>query len=193
MLDLPLALQSWEPDYALATYTEAGAEFPIPPLPDDWDDIEPIPAEVLDDDVEYAVRQLVEPWTTSSNGQVDVVCVDGDVGGALGALGLRRARVVELEPATAIAWLAWAGASGGAHGRRRGAAAGRFGAWWTLAALGDLTDEWPVDPDELGELARELRWYRWDAHEPAQGWQLQLAVEDPDESVAWAILARDAA
>ena len=90
-------------------------------------------------------------------------------------------------------WLAWAGASGGAHGRRRGAAAGRFGAWWTLAALGDLTDEWPVDPDALGALAAELRWYRWDAHEPAMGWQLQLAVEDPEESVAWAILARDAA
>ena len=192
VLDLPLALQAWEPDYALATYTEVGAEFPTPPLPDDWDDIEPIPAEMLDDDVEYAIRQLVEPWTTSSNGQVDVVCVDGDVAGALGALGLRRARMVELDPATALAWLAWAGASGGAHGRRRGAAAGRFGAWWTLAALGDLTDEWPVDPDELGELARELRWYRWDAHEPALGWQLQLAVEDPQESVAWAILARDA-
>ena len=38
----------------------------------------------------------------------------------------------------------------------------------------------------------ELRWYRWDAHEPVMGWQLQLAVEDPEESVAWAILARDA-
>jgi resuscitation-promoting factor RpfA len=192
VLDLPLSLQPWEPDYALATYTEVGAEFPAPPLPDDWEDVEPTPAEMLDDDVELAIRQLVEPWTTSSNGQVDVVCVDGDVAGALGALGLRRARVVELDPATALAWLAWAGASGGAHGRRRGAAAGRFGAWWTLAALGDLTDDWPVDPDELGDLAAELRWYRWDAHEPALGWQLQLAVEDPEESVAWAILARDA-
>jgi len=192
VLDLPLALQPWEPDYALATYTEEGAEFPMPPLPERWYDVEPVPDEILDDDVEYAVQQLVEPWTTSSNGQVDVVCVDGDVAGALGALGLRRARVVDLEPATAIAWLAWAGASGGAHGRRRGAAAGRFGAWWTLAALGDLTDEWPIDPDELGALASELRWYRWDAHEPAMGWNLQIAVEDPGESVAWAILARDA-
>ncbi len=192
VLDLPLALQSWEPDYALATYTDEGAEFPMPSLPERWYDVEPVPDEILDDDVEYAVQQLVEPWTTSSNGQVDVVCVDGDVAGALGALGLRRARVVDLEPATAIAWLAWAGASGGAHGRRRGAAAGRFGAWWTLAALGDLTDEWPIDPDELGALANELRWYRWDAHEPAMGWNLQIAVEDPGESVSWAILARDA-
>lgn len=192
VLDLPLELQPWEPDYPLATYTDAGAEFPAPDLPDDWSSIEPEPTEVLDDDVELAVRQLVEPWLTSSNGHADVVCVDGSVAGALGALGLRRARVVELDPATALAWLAWAGASGGAHGRRRGAAAGRFGAWWTLAALGDLIDDWPVPSDELGALANELRWYRWDAHEPAMGWNLQLAVEDPVEHTAWAILARDA-
>ena len=192
VLDLPLELQPWEPQYALATYTDAGGEFPAPRLPDRWSDIEPVGAEVLDDDAELAIEQLVEPWTTGSNGRVDVICVDGDVEGALGALGLRRARLVELEPATAIAWLAWAGASGGAHGRRRGAAAGRFGAWWTLAAFGDLVDDWPVPGDELGALAAELRWYRWDAFEPAIGWQLQLAVEDPDESVAWAILARDA-
>ena len=46
--------------------------------------------------------------------------------------------------------------------------------------------------DELGELAGELRWWWWDAHEPATGWQLQLAVEDPAEGLAWAISARDA-
>lgn len=193
VLDIPLALQAWEPRYAVATYSDAGAEFPMPDLADDWTDIEPEPsAETLDDDTEFAVRQLVDPWLTGSNGTLDMVCVDGDVASALGALGIRRARVSELSPSSALAWLAWAGASGGAHGRRRGAASGRFGAWWTLAALGDLVDEWPVSPDELGELASELRWYRWDAYEPLSGWTLQLAVEDPDESVAWAILARDA-
>ena len=45
------------------------------------------------------------------------------------------ARLAVLTPAEALAWLAWAGASGGAHGRRRGNAIGRFGAWWVLAAL----------------------------------------------------------
>ena len=192
VLDLPLALQDWEPAYAVATYREVGAEFPMPDLHDDWSDAEPDPAEILDDDVELAVQQLVEPWIAGSNGRAEAVCVEGDVEGALGALGLRRARISALRPAEAISWLAWAGASGGAHGRRRGAAAGRFGAWWTLGALGDLLDEWPPDPDELGALAVELRWYRWDAYEPALGWQLQLAVEDPTESNAWAILARDA-
>jgi hypothetical protein len=194
VLDLPLRLESWEPEYAMATYTDAGAEFPMPALPDDWVDVVPVGgAEWLDDDVSVAVRQLVEPWLTSSNGQLDVVCVDGGPAEALGALGVRRARWCRLDPATALAWIAWAGASGGAHGRRRGAASGRFGAWWVLAALGDLLDRWPVPPDELGALAAELRWYRWDAYEPALGWTLQLAVEDPAEHVAWAFLARDAA
>ena len=55
--------------------------------------------------------------------------------------------------AEALAWLAWAGASGGAHGRRRGAALGRFGALWVLAAVLDLTDEWPVPLDVLGDRA----------------------------------------
>ena len=192
VLDLPLTLQTWEPDYPVATYTDAGAEFPMPTLPHDWVDVAPAPAEMLDDDVDLAVRQLVEPWLTGSNGHADVVCVEGGVAEALGTLGLRRARVARLDAATALAWLAWAGASGGAHGRRRGAAAGRFGAWWTLAALGDLIDDWPVPPDELGRLAAELHWYRWDAHEPTMGWNLQLAVEDPAEQAAWAILARDA-
>ncbi len=103
-----------------------------------------------------------------------------------------RARWASLTSAEALGWLAWAGASGGAHGRRRGAAAGRFGALWVLAALADQLDDWPVPLAELGDVASEMRWWWWDAHEPATGWQLQLAVDDPAEGVAWAISARDA-
>ncbi len=193
VLDLPLTLAPWEPVYALATYSDSGAEFPMPAIDVDWHEVEPATdVERLDDDVELAVHQLVEPWTVSSNGQVDVVCVEGDARAAIGALGVRHARVGALDAGTALAWIAWAGASGGAHGRRRGAAAGRFGAWWLLAAIGDLTADWPVAPDRLGELAHELRWYRWDAFEPDLGWGLQIAVEDPAEGHAWAITARDA-
>jgi len=192
IIDLPLELQPWEPTYALATYSAAGAEFPMPDLPDDWHDVDAAQAEMLDDDVDVAIRQLVDPWLTGSNGHADIACVEGDISAAIGALGVRRARACELEPPTALAWLAWAGASGGAHGRRRGAASGRFGAWWTLAALGDLLDEWPVPPDVLGALAHDLRWYRWDAHEPMMGWSLQLAVEDPSDSTAWAMSTHDA-
>jgi hypothetical protein len=192
VLDIPVELQPWEPTYPVAVYSDAGAEFPAPDRPDDWLEVEPTTgSEELDDDVELALRELVEPWITSSNGRAETVCVSGDVAAALGALGLRRARVCELDAEEALAWLAWAGASGGAHGRRRGAAAGRFGAWWLLAALGDLLDDWPVDPDELGDLAGDLRWFRWNAHEPDVGWSIHLAVEDPDNGVAWALVAQD--
>ncbi len=192
VLDIPAALQSWEPEYALADYSDGGAEFPMPELPDDWVDVvTATDAEVLEDDVDLAVRQLVEPWLTESNGRAESVCVVGDVGDAIGALGARRARSCELEPAEAIAWLAWAGANGGAHGRRRGAAAGRFGAWWLLGALGDLLDDWPPDSGELGDLAGEFDWFRWNAYEPEVGWSLQLAIVDPGEGVAWAITAND--
>ena len=192
VLDIPTVIQPWEPRYAVATYHVGGAEFPAPDLADDWEDLTPIDgAETLDDEVDLALRQLVEPWVTTSNGRVESVCVVGGIDSALGGLGIRRARVCELEPGDALAWIAWAGASGGAHGRRRGAAAGRFGAWWLLAALGDLLDEWPVPTEELGALASELRWYRWNAFEPDVGWSLQLAIEDPTERVAWAITAQD--
>jgi hypothetical protein len=193
-LDLPYELAPWEPAYALATYGDRGAEFPSPPLPAKFVEVDTGEGVEVDDPaVELAVRQLVEPWTVSSDGHADVVAVEGDAGTALHALGVRAARIAELTPEAALAWLAWAGASGGAHGRRRGAAAGRFGALWLLAAFGDALDDWPVPPSELGALANELRWWWWDAREPVTGWQLQLAVEDPNERVAWAISARDAA
>ena len=194
VLDIPTRLAAWEPNYPLATYHDSDVECPAPDLPTAWEPVEGSPgAEHLDDDTELAVRQLVEPWTTASNGRVDVCCVAGDAAAALGALGVRQGRTAVLTPGEALTWIAWAGASGGAHGRRRGAAAGRYGAWWLLAALGDLLDEWPVAPAVLGELADELHWFRWDAFEPALGWQLRLVVEDPDDGVAWAISALDSA
>ncbi|MDX2381612.1 MAG: DUF6183 family protein [Acidimicrobiia bacterium] len=193
VLEIPGQLADWEPQYALATYSDNGAEFPMPDLPGRWSEISTVAgAERLDDDVELAARQLVEPWTVGSNGRLDTACVEGGIGEALGALGVRRARLAELDPREAIAWIAWAGASGGAHGRRRGAASGRFSAWWLLAALDDRLDEWPLTADAIGEIANAMEWYRWDAFEPAVGWTLQVAVHDPAESVAWAISAADA-
>jgi len=195
VLDLPYAIADWEPRYMLATYTDDGGEFPAPDAPGALADVAlpATPPPSLDDDtVELAVRQLVEAWTATSNGRADVVAVEGDATGAVRALGVARARWAPLTAAEAVAWMAWAGANGGAHGRRRGAAAGRFGALWVLGALADELDDWPVPLTELGEVAGELRWWWWDAHEPVTGWQLQLAVDDPAEGVAWAISARDA-
>jgi hypothetical protein len=198
-LEMPFALQPWEPEYPLATYSDAGLEAPAPPLVagDRFVPIDPralVPGSEIDDDaVQLAVRQLFEPWTASSNGRVEVRCVEGTAAQAIAAHGVRRASLAPITAAEALAWLAWAGASGGAHGRRRGGAIGRFGAWWLLAALGDLVDDWPVDPDELGDLAASLEWSWWTAHEPHLGWEIRLAVADPDEGYAWSITALDTA
>ncbi len=193
VLEIPLTLASWEPDYPTARYREVGADFDRPALAEDWIEVSPTDgAEVLDDDeFDLAVRQLVEPWTESSNGRAETICVSGDAVDALGALGVRSARLAESSAPDALAWLAWAGASGGAHGRRRGAAAGRFGVWWLLGAIGQFPRFPPADT-EIAALLRTLRWYRWDAFEPDVGWQLQLVIEDVDDDTAWAIVARDA-
>ena len=195
-LEIPFDLQSWEPQYCLAEYDDDGLSAPAPQLPasSEFASMPYNGGEVIDDpDVSLAVRQLVEPWITSSNGHVEIVAVEGSAAAAVAALGIGSGTLAKIATSQAMAWLAWAGASGGAHGRRRGAAIGRFGAWWTVAAMADLADQWPVDPDEIGDALGSLDWYWWDAGEPRLGWELQLAVADPSEGYAWAISAHDAA
>jgi hypothetical protein len=193
VLDIPAALQPWEPTYPVSSYSNTGADHPEPEITGVLVDVStPKRATIVDDDsTEHAVRQLLEAWTADSTGRAETVCVEGDRLAALGALGVRSARIAEISAQNAIARLAWAGASGGAQGRRRGMAIGRFSAWWLLGALGDLHDDWPPTNDEIDELLANLRWYRWDAHEPAGGWRLQLVVEDIEEGLAWAINAAD--
>lgn len=195
VLDVPAMLQPWEPTYPVSTYTDEGGDHPEPEHTGELRELT-LPeraADVIDDDsTELAVQQLVEAWTVQSTGRAEVVCVEGTAASAIAALGVASARAVEIAAAEAIAWLAWAGASGGAHGRRRGMAGGRFSAWWVLGALGDLHDTWPPRPGEIEALLGRLTWYRWDAHEPPGGWRLQLAVEHRDEHLAWAINASDA-
>ena len=194
-IEIPFAIQHWEPDYSLATYSDDGvdAQSPTFPAAERFRKTRPNAkvGRVDDVSVTLAVRQLLDTWTAASNGTVDIVCVEGDSATAIAALGVAGPQLAELTAAEALAWMAWAGASGGAHGRRRGAAAGRFGAWWLLAALGDLLDEWPVQPGQLHTVADELSWFWWHGGEAPQGWSLQLAVEDRDEGYAWAISAND--
>ena len=197
VFDLPFELAPWEPAYALATYSDDGVDAPPPAAttaPAESRTATGPPPESLDDDaVELAVRQLVETWTASSNGRAEVVCVEGTADDAVRALGLSAWTSRSLTLAEALAWLAWAGASGGAHGRRRGAALGRFGALWVLAALLDLTDEWPVPLDVLGRRAQPLPGRggnRWPPASTVGGYR--LVVEDLDDGHAWAISAVDA-
>jgi hypothetical protein len=201
VLELPLRLEAWEPAYSVAVYEPDRAEFPLPPLAGLADvRISATAAAPVVDDHE-AVRALVDlaaAWTTESNGRAEAVAVRGTAVGAVAALGVGRScRMVELAPDDALARMAWAAANGGAHGRRRGMAAGRFAAWWAAAALTGLLDDddggdaWPPPPGELGEAVGELRWYAWDPGAPDTGWTCRLAVEDPADGLAWAVTATD--
>jgi hypothetical protein len=190
--DLPDRLMAWEPTYPLATYKSDKVETPSPKLPE----VQPVDLpgsveKISDPHSEGALFDLVAPWAEQSNGQYEVVTVEGSAPAAIRALGPTHARAASLETSEAMAWMAWAGASGGAHGRRRGAAAGRYGAWWVIAALADL--DWPADPNQVSGAARRLRWHWWDDGAPATGWALRLAIEDPESGLAWAIAALDAA
>lgn len=190
VLALPLTLQPFEPTYALATFHPSHVEVAEP-----WDPRAPLheqeirPAAVVDDvELESLLLDLVTPWVAESNGAARAVIVDGDAVGAASCLTFGSLLMARLEPAEALQRIAWAAASGGAHGRRRGAAYGRFMAFYTVATLGDLG--WPAPPEAVGETASRLRWYRWDEGEPEKGWVLRLAVED-DDGWAAAISATD--
>ena len=190
VLDIPLARAAWEPDYQLALYRDNDAVFdaPTPPATTSV-----TPVSVGSRPVQPAVRdafaQLVAPWTESSNGRLTVTEVGGDAPAALGALGIDDARIGALTAHEAMQWLTWAGASGGAHGRRRGNATGRFNAWWTLAALAQLP--WPASNDALGEALDTLTWWWWEGDAAPTGWRLQLVVHDQRAQTSWAVAAHD--
>src|SRR6266508_3862382 len=129
VLDLPLRLEPWEPDYCLAEYRAHEADFPAPDLPrPERSDAGPLPPPgdtAADRDAVDALRGVVGAWVDGSAGHADVTAVAGGALEAIAALGIDAARVAPFTGADALASLAWAGAAGGAHGRRRGAAAGR--------------------------------------------------------------------
>jgi hypothetical protein len=193
VLDLPLRLAPWEPTYAVATYHADRIDTPRPDLPAPSREAElPAPApSTADPDAVTALIDLAATWATESNGRVEAVAVTGDARSAVAALGPTRASVDAIPSALAAGLMGWTGASGGAHGRRRGAASGRFGAWWAMAALTDLLDDWPVDAAELGGAVEELDWFVWGVGEPDTGWSCRLAAQDPDHGLAWALVAGD--
>ncbi|MBA3350282.1 MAG: hypothetical protein H0T12_06970 [Actinobacteria bacterium] len=191
VLDLPLRVEPWEPVYPLASYRSTFVEVAEP-----WEpraglaEVASLPAGEIDDpELTAAWLDLVSPWLTESNGAARAVVVDGDAVGAVSALTIGALRLGPLETAEAVQRMAWAGASGGAHGRRRGAALGRSLAWYTAGVT--ASTEWPVASDALEDALGSLRWYRFDEGAPDEGWALRLAVEDPAEGWAAALAATD--
>ena len=191
VLEMPPVLEAWEPTYPPATYRSNVVEVAEPWTPKQpLRPVDPEHGEELDEpDMTAALIDLVQPWTTESNGAARAVVVDGGAVAAVSKLAFDTIRVGKLAPDEAVQRMMWAAASGGAHGRRRGAALGRSLAWHTAASLADL--EWPVSGDELGAALGELSWFRWDEGAEEEGWVLRLAVEDPVDGWAAAIAATD--
>lgn len=189
-LDLPGEILDWEPAYEVATYKSNRVEAPAPKIPAMTDVDLPDAAETIRDQVsEEALSDLVMPWVEESNGRCETVTTAGDHLAAIRGLGLTAVRVGDLTTAGALAWMAWAAASGGAHGRRRGAATGRYMAWWVVSCLADL--QWPDSPTTIASEAGRLSWHWFDDGSPQVGWSLRLAITDSDAGISWAVAAAD--
>lgn len=183
---LPGRLQPWEPVYALPTYRAVerldGAPSPaVGPPRRAHPHVAPPSGE---GPVAAALREVVAPWQDESSGQVRLQAVAGDGDAAVRALVGPDAELVALTPAEAMSRLGWAGASGGALGRRRGGAAGRAAAWWVAHAATGL--DFPAEADELEFHLEELEWLAFAAGDAdaAVGWRLRMAVTDGDWAVA---------
>ena len=192
VLELPLKLEDWEPGYTLATYRSNVVEIAEP-----WDpkarlvevEVSSGADELDEEEFVNALLDLVTPWTTESNGAARACVVDGDAVDAASALTLGALRMGRLRGDEALQRIAWAAASGGAHGRRRGAAVGRSIAWYLVALLGDVG--WPASPESVRVALEHLEWSYWDEADPEEGWVLRLAVADPTNGWAAAIAATD--
>jgi hypothetical protein len=191
VLQMPQRLLSWEPTYALATYKPDHVEVAEP-----WEPktkMEPVDVDAGDpiDDEELvdALLELVQPWTNESNGAARAIVVEGDAHSAARALTFGPFMAASIGHDEAIQRAAWAAASGGAHGRRRGAALGRFLAFYLCTIV--IGETWPAAPDLIREGLDATRWYLWDEDDPTEaGWVLRLAVEHEDGWAA-AIAATD--
>ena len=136
-----------------------------------------------------ALEDAVRHWAAHSDGTVRAICVDGSAADAIATITAGHAALARpIGAADAVSLLAWAGASGGSRGRRRGMAAGRFEAWWALATVLGIEEDWPIDP---GPDAEDLDWYVWAPREPTPGWVCRIAVADPADGLAWALDATD--
>ncbi|MEM9033569.1 MAG: hypothetical protein AAGD18_03160 [Actinomycetota bacterium] len=183
LVEVPLRLASWEPEYVLATYSPDGVDPGEPPfggaLPGPR-----LPAGqvVSDRRTTDAFEQLVAHRAAAGELTVRSVAVEGSAEEAVGCLVEGPSRWSELDAGTALATWCWLAAGGP---RRSGAAAGRVRTWWALAAAADLLDDWPLEADELGDVLDELRFAVFAPEaEPAT---IGLAVGDPTHGVAWAL------
>ncbi|HCV33655.1 MAG TPA: hypothetical protein DGF10_03225 [Acidimicrobiaceae bacterium] len=198
-LGLPLCLAPWEQTVDSPAIGPYGVDDPVPAagiLEVSLIDGQPPPAGSEAESGRRALRDLPSAWTEGSEGAATTAAVIGTGPDAAAVLAGGEVRLRQLATEEAFGLLAWLGASGGAHGRRRGAARGRFEAWWCATALAGLDESdssvsWPTPTDQLGQAVSELGWWRWDDRARPSGWFIGLAVEDPLDGIAWGLAVRD--
>jgi hypothetical protein len=192
-LELPLVLSAWEPDYPLPRYrshdvVEGG------PTPADEAILEEVPASAGPGEplvlgaLERALRDIVATWVDRSEGTSSIAIVEGDGPSAATAAAPGAEVLGRISTDVAFEHLAWAAASSGVHGRRRGMAAGRSAAFWLARVALGLTG--PEAPAVLDDEVQRVRWYAVGGGEP-RGWQLRLAFEVEGEGWGAAVIARD--
>jgi hypothetical protein len=195
----PLRLEPFEPAYALPTYrpserldggpvVDPQGAVTIGPAGDDG---APDGADrLVPPGLDRALTELVGTWTSQSTGEVRLA-VSHDVRSAIASVVRSPVRWWPVGTRDALAHLAFAGASGGVHGRRRGGAAGRAGAWWVAACATALPvdaslDDGGLDADELEFRLEDLEVSLFAPLEgPTSTWSLRVAIADP--SAGWAI------
>ncbi|MFM8602348.1 MAG: hypothetical protein ACKODP_09770 [Actinomycetota bacterium] len=196
VLDMPFVVQSWEPAYTAAAYGDDGVvdAAPVLPVSRRAAPAAGAPPVLLDDDETVtAFRSLMEVWTSQSNGTAWCSVVEGGIAEAL-ALAGEGTLWEPVDGRDALSLLAWAGSSGGAHGRRRGLATGRSFAWWFLATFAGITGPRGFAPGELGEVVATLRCAVFGPPGAGGGdgeWSVRLVLEDPQEGVACIAVADD--
>jgi hypothetical protein len=216
----PLVLQAFEPDYVLPTYRAAeridGAPELRSAVPVDLSGIRTsdsapagagartgTDARTAGDaegdadrwarDLAVALRGTVEVWETASEARIATAAL-------VDATALDAARTVAPDLTLArplavpdlFALLAFAGASGGVHGPRRGGAAGRGAAWWVARVAAGAVAGSPLDPDELEYRLEDLELLSFSTPGTA-AWRLQVAIADPATGAAAAVSAVEAA
>jgi hypothetical protein len=190
VLEVPLRLLDWEPGYAVARYKPDAVESDAPgPFGLQTTELPAAVTSIEDDEAIEALVDVGAVWAHGSNGSVRAVAVEGTAEDAIAALGHETCHAAEVSGADAMALLAWATASGGAYGRRRGAPVGRFAVWWLVAALADL--DWPPEPDEMERAVGSIRWLIWEPPGLTGGWAACVAIESPDLGLSWAVEALD--
>lgn len=196
VLDMPFALQPWEPSYLPASYGDDGVVDTVPVLPVPRRAAPPAgaqPVALEDDETVTAFRSLMEVWTSQSNGTAGCTVIEGGIAEAL-ALAGEGSLWEPVDGKDALSLLAWAGSSGGAHGRRRGLATGRSYAWWFLATFAGITGPRGFAPGDLGEVVGAMSCAVFGSPDATGGdgeWSVRLVLEDPQEGVACIAVADD--